>query len=54
MLKDEPSAFIATANVLKQASYELWHTRLGHVSSDVISTLNKLGVLSRKMICKPK
>ncbi|GJW16872.1 retrovirus-related pol polyprotein from transposon TNT 1-94 [Tanacetum coccineum] len=41
VLKDEPTAFIATAKVIKPASYELWHARLGHISFDVISTLNK-------------
>lgn len=29
-----------------QASHELWHNRLGHVSFDIISLLHKLGVLS--------
>ncbi|GJV75031.1 retrovirus-related pol polyprotein from transposon TNT 1-94 [Tanacetum coccineum] len=59
VLKDEPTAFIATAKVIKPASYELWHARLGHVSFDVISTLNKLGVLSitslllKPIICTP-
>ncbi|GJW54467.1 retrovirus-related pol polyprotein from transposon TNT 1-94, partial [Tanacetum coccineum] len=59
VLKDEPTAFIATAKVIKPASYELWHARLGHVSFDVISTLNKLGVLSitsllpKPILCTP-
>nr|GFA76535.1 retrovirus-related Pol polyprotein from transposon TNT 1-94 [Tanacetum cinerariifolium] len=46
VLKDEHRAFVATTTNSKKASYELWHTRLGHVSFDVISTLNKLGILS--------
>lgn len=29
-----------------KASYELWHSRLGHVATDVISLLNKLGQVS--------
>ncbi|GJZ91072.1 zinc finger, CCHC-type containing LTR copia-type gag-polypeptide, partial [Tanacetum coccineum] len=45
VLKNEPCAFAATTTVSKKASYELWHARLGHVSFDVISVLNKLGVL---------
>ncbi|GJT51449.1 retrovirus-related pol polyprotein from transposon TNT 1-94 [Tanacetum coccineum] len=28
------------------ASFDLWHNRLGHVSHDIISVLNKLGCLS--------
>nr|GEY81253.1 zinc finger, CCHC-type, Gag-polypeptide of LTR copia-type [Tanacetum cinerariifolium] len=46
VLKDEHRAFVATTTNSKKASYKLWHTRLGHVSFDVISTLNKLGILS--------
>lgn len=31
---------------IKSASFELWHTRLGHVNFSVISLLNKLGHFS--------
>lgn len=31
---------------LLQASFEIWHSRLGHVSYDIISNLNKNGCLS--------
>ncbi|KAK1432520.1 hypothetical protein QVD17_09417 [Tagetes erecta] len=44
VLQNEPQAFVA--DVSNKASYELWHARLGHVSFDVISTLNKCGFLS--------
>ncbi|KAJ0550750.1 putative RNA-directed DNA polymerase [Helianthus annuus] len=44
VLKNEPRVFVA--EVVNKASYELWHARLGHVSFDVISSLNKCGVLS--------
>ncbi|GJZ09562.1 retrovirus-related pol polyprotein from transposon TNT 1-94 [Tanacetum coccineum] len=59
VLKNEPCAFAATTTVSKKDSYELWHARLGHVSFDVISVLNKLGVLSitsllpKPIICTP-
>ncbi|KAJ0726006.1 putative RNA-directed DNA polymerase [Helianthus annuus] len=43
VLKDEPRAFVA--EVSNKASYVLWHARLGHVSYDIISVLNKFGVL---------
>ncbi|KAK9067609.1 hypothetical protein SSX86_011720 [Deinandra increscens subsp. villosa] len=47
VLKDEPEqALTASHGVSNRASYELWHKRLGHVSFDIISILNKLGVLS--------
>ncbi|KAM0002129.1 putative RNA-directed DNA polymerase [Helianthus debilis subsp. tardiflorus] len=44
VLRNEPQALVA--DIPKKASYELWHARLGHVSFDVISTLNKTGCLS--------
>lgn len=44
VLKNGPQAFVA--DVSNKASYELWHAHLGHISFDVISTLNKCGVLS--------
>lgn len=59
VLKDEPRAFVAATGVSKRPSYELWHARLGHVSFNVISTLNKLGVLSitsllpKPIVCTP-
>ncbi|KAI3785937.1 hypothetical protein L1987_45063 [Smallanthus sonchifolius] len=57
VLKDEPRAYVA--EVSNKASYELWHARLGHVSFDVISLLNKFGILSvtsllpKPNICSP-
>ncbi|GKA77787.1 retrovirus-related pol polyprotein from transposon TNT 1-94 [Tanacetum coccineum] len=59
VLRDTPMALAATVGVSRKASFELWHNRLGHVSFDVISTLNKLGVLDvtsilpKPNICKP-
>ncbi|GJV61904.1 retrovirus-related pol polyprotein from transposon TNT 1-94 [Tanacetum coccineum] len=59
VLRDAPMALMATSGVSRQASFELWHNRLGHVSFDVISTLHKLGVLHvtsvlpKPIICKP-
>ncbi|GKC18112.1 retrovirus-related pol polyprotein from transposon TNT 1-94, partial [Tanacetum coccineum] len=59
ILVNEPCAFASTTTVSKTDSYELWHARLGHVSFDVISVLNKLGVLSitsllpKPIICTP-
>ncbi|KAD3068636.1 hypothetical protein E3N88_36516 [Mikania micrantha] len=54
VLKSCPQAF----NVIKnKASFEIWHSRLGHVSYDTISMLNKLGcvnltsILSKPGIC---
>ena len=44
VLQNEPQALVA--GVSNKASYELWHARLGHVSFDVISSLNKTGCLS--------
>lgn len=44
VLQDGPKAFVADFS--NKASFELWHLRLGHVSFDVISVLNKSGVLS--------
>lgn len=44
---------------IDKASFELWHYRLGHTSFDVISVLNKLGilhvtsVLPKPIICEP-
>ncbi|XP_076913547.1 uncharacterized protein LOC143572213 [Bidens hawaiensis] len=43
MLKEVPQALVAT--ISRQASFELWHARLGHVAFDTISLLNKLGAL---------
>ena len=41
VLKDEPQALVALKGTSNRASYKLWHNRLGHVSFDVIQTLNK-------------
>ena len=55
--KPEVRAFSATKH--PKASFELWHSRLGHVSLDVISNLNKLGlllvssILPKPVICSP-
>ncbi|KAM0027867.1 putative RNA-directed DNA polymerase [Helianthus debilis subsp. tardiflorus] len=59
VLKNSPQAFVATTRSSNKASYELWHARLGHVSFNIISLLNKLGVLSvtsllpKPTICTP-
>ncbi|XP_022013008.2 uncharacterized protein LOC110912566 isoform X6 [Helianthus annuus] len=42
---------------INKASYELWHSRLGHVSNDVIKLLNKTGlvqvtsILPKPIVC---
>lgn len=46
VLKDEPHTFVTTTRASKRASCELGHARIGHVSFDDISTMNKLGFLS--------
>ncbi|PWA58588.1 zinc finger, CCHC-type [Artemisia annua] len=38
VLRDTPMALAATVGVSRQASFELWHNRLGHVSFDGYST----------------
>ncbi|KAI3765987.1 hypothetical protein L2E82_16034 [Cichorium intybus] len=59
VLRDGPTALFAVSSVPKKASFELWHSRLGHISFDVISILNKLGVLHltsllpKPTICQP-
>ncbi|KAI3700963.1 hypothetical protein L2E82_45604 [Cichorium intybus] len=58
VLSTKPQAFVATRSKLK-APYELWHSRLGHVSFDTISLLNKMGhlsvtsILPKPIICSP-
>lgn len=45
VLKDDLRVFLTTLKTSKLcASYELWHTRLGHAHFDTISLLNKLVV----------
>lgn len=47
ILEKGQQAFLANLSSKRiQASFELWHSRLGHVSHDTISVLNKLGCLS--------
>lgn len=47
VLKHDLQVFLTTLKTSKLcASYELWHTRLGHAHFDTISLLNKLGCLS--------
>ncbi|GKB35432.1 retrovirus-related pol polyprotein from transposon TNT 1-94 [Tanacetum coccineum] len=47
VLEQGQQAFLAKLSSKRiQASFELWHSRLGHVSHDIISVLNKLGCLS--------
>ncbi|KAI3514490.1 hypothetical protein L1887_12931 [Cichorium endivia] len=59
VLRDTPMALLATSGVSKQAPFEIWHIRLGHVSFNVISFLQKLGVLHvtsvlpKPISCKP-
>lgn len=59
VLSNKPEAFTAMACSKLKASYELWHSRLGHVSFDTISLLNKLGHLSvmsllpSPVVCSP-
>lgn len=44
VLQTGHEAFVASTRSPK-ASYEVWHTRLGHVSFDTIANLNKHGHL---------
>lgn len=59
VLHDGPTTLAAIFGVSKKATYELCHSRLGHISFDVISILNNLGVfhvtslLPKPSICKP-
>ncbi|KAJ9542859.1 LOW QUALITY PROTEIN: hypothetical protein OSB04_029365 [Centaurea solstitialis] len=47
VLEQGHSTFLAALRSKRlKASYELWHSRLGHVATDVISLLNKLGQVS--------
>nr|KAJ0198872.1 hypothetical protein LSAT_V11C600301960 [Lactuca sativa] len=46
VLHDGPQAFVVVTNKRARASYELWHSRLGHAAFDVVSFLNKMGYLS--------
>ena len=59
ILSHTPQAFSAVTSSTLKASYELWHSRLGHVSFDTISLLNKLGyvlvtsLLPSPIVCSP-
>lgn len=44
VLATSPKAYAFFAGSKPRASFELWHSRLGHVSFDTISMLNKLGL----------
>lgn len=47
VLRGDQMALAASQRLSRpRASYELWHSRLGHVSFDIISLLNKLGCVS--------
>ncbi|KAJ9561510.1 hypothetical protein OSB04_006670 [Centaurea solstitialis] len=46
VLSTSPQTFFASTKSELKASFELWHARLGHVSYDTISLLNKKGQLS--------
>lgn len=47
VLEQGNKAFLANLkNTRTSASVEIWHSRLGHVSFDIISLLQKLGCLS--------
>ncbi|KAJ9550336.1 hypothetical protein OSB04_014381 [Centaurea solstitialis] len=46
VLSTGPQTFFASTRSELKASFELWHARLGHVSYDTISLLNKKGQLS--------
>ncbi|KAK9075210.1 hypothetical protein SSX86_003531 [Deinandra increscens subsp. villosa] len=45
VLQEDKCAFISSLNNSAKASFELWHARLGHANFDVISMLNKFGLL---------
>lgn len=44
-MNSSPQALIASKKTLK-ASFEIWHSRLGHVNYDTLFSLHKLGLLS--------
>ncbi|KAK6781838.1 hypothetical protein RDI58_019634 [Solanum bulbocastanum] len=46
VLHNEHQALAAITNSSLKASYELWHSRLGHVAFDTVLLLRKLGCLS--------
>nr|GEX70852.1 putative zinc finger, CCHC-type [Tanacetum cinerariifolium] len=47
VMEQGQQAFLANISSRRSsASFELWHSRLGHVTYDIISLLNKLGWLS--------
>ena len=43
VLKYDHTALVVSSRVSHKASFELWHSRLGHTSFDVILVLHKLG-----------
>ncbi|KAJ9546703.1 hypothetical protein OSB04_019246 [Centaurea solstitialis] len=59
VLSAAPKAYAFFARTKSKASFELWHSRLGHVSFDIISVLNKLGhllvssILPKPVTCSP-
>lgn len=59
VLRDSPTSLVIVFGVLNKASFELWHSHLGNIYFDVISSLHKLGVLNftsvlpKPIICKP-
>ncbi|KAJ9542144.1 hypothetical protein OSB04_028650 [Centaurea solstitialis] len=59
VLSTSPRALFASTKSKLKASFELWHSRLGHVSLDTIVLLNKQGRLSvtsllpNPVVCSP-
>lgn len=45
VLDTTPKAYAFVVGAKPRGSFELWHSRLGHVSLDTIFMLNKLGLL---------
>nr|KYP48069.1 Retrovirus-related Pol polyprotein from transposon TNT 1-94 [Cajanus cajan] len=46
VMNQGPQALLTTSSSLPRASFELWHSRLGHVNFDVINKLNQQGYLN--------
>lgn len=55
MLEGGSKAFLAALKTKRlKASFELWHNRLGHASFDIISLLNKLGLVAVTSVTKTR
>ncbi|KAK9073175.1 hypothetical protein SSX86_007499 [Deinandra increscens subsp. villosa] len=46
VLNQDHVVFTATSSLCNKASYELWHSHLGHASFDTIKLLNKVGMIN--------